>query len=319
MKAHQILSREEIRHLTTASDLQGALSVIGTWGIIAATFALVVAYPSVVTVALAVVLLGGRHLALAVLTHECAHRSLFKTTWLNHVIGKWVCGAPIWVDVERYRKLHLSHHAHAGSPEDPDLPLVVGFPVSRASFARKVMRDLTVLAGLRRVVAHVLMDVGLLQYATSDKPGAAEKVRPSAAVIGRRFVVNTGPVLLTNALLFAALWAVGAPWAYVLWVVAYLTTFSLFFRLRSIAEHACTDSSSPDPMRHTRTTLASPLARLTVAPHHVNYHAEHHLLPTAPHYRLPALHRLLVERGAFGEGYLSDSYRDVLRVVVSVS
>jgi fatty acid desaturase len=33
-------------------------------------------------------------------------------------------------------------------------------------------------------------------------------------------------------------------------------------------------------------------------PHHVNYHLEHHLCPAVPHYRLPALHRLLQEKGA---------------------
>lgn len=73
----------------------------------------------------------------------------------------------------------------------------------------------------------------------------------------------------------------------------------------------------PDPVRHTRTTLASPLARLTVAAHHVNYHVEHHLLPTAPHYRLPEAHRLLVERGAFEDGYLAPNYRAILALAVA--
>ena len=40
------------------------------------------------------------------------------------------------------------------------------------------------------------------------------------------------------------------------------------------------------------------LGRALLFPHHVNYHLEHHLYPAVPHYRLPALHRLLAAKGA---------------------
>jgi len=40
------LSREEIRELVTASDAQGALSVLTTWAIIAATFVVLAAFPT---------------------------------------------------------------------------------------------------------------------------------------------------------------------------------------------------------------------------------------------------------------------------------
>ncbi len=96
-------------------------------------------------------------------------------------------------------------------------------------------------------------------------------------------------------------------------MIAWATTFSLFVRIRSIAEHGVTDHSM-DPLKNTRTTHASLLARLTVAPHHVNFHLKHHLLPTVPHYRLPAMHRLLVERGGWAEATKADSQLEVLRL-----
>ena len=43
-----------------------------------------------------------------------------------------------------------------------------------------------------------------------------------------------------------------------------------------------------DPLRNTRTTRATPLARLLVAPYFVNYHLEHHLFLFVPCWRLPA-------------------------------
>jgi fatty acid desaturase len=53
---------------------------------------------------------------------------------------------------------------------------------------------------------------------------------------------------------------------------------------------------SADPLLNTRTTRATLVARATVAPLHVNYHLEHHLLPTVPWFRLPALHRAVAPR-----------------------
>ena len=84
--------------------------------------------------------------------------------------------------------------------------------------------------------------------------------------------------------------------------------------MRSIAEHACT-STSDNPFLNTRTTRANLLARMTVAPHGVNYHLEHHLLPTVPHHQLPALHRLLHARGGGRIQAPAAHYREVLRRV----
>ena len=122
---------------------------------------------------------------------------------------------------------------------------------------------------------------------------------------------NIGGFVLTNALLAAVLAATGHLWVYWAWVAATLTTFNLFVRIRSLAEHACTELSA-DPFRNTRTTRAGLFARLTVAPMRVNYHLEHHLLVAVPYYRLPKLHRLLRNRGAVPP---APTYWSVLKTV----
>jgi len=72
-KATDWLSRDEIRALTRASDRRGALSVLTSWAMIAGALALAAAWPNWLTVAAALVVVGGGQLALAVLMHECAH------------------------------------------------------------------------------------------------------------------------------------------------------------------------------------------------------------------------------------------------------
>ncbi|MCG8416628.1 MAG: fatty acid desaturase family protein [Proteobacteria bacterium] len=310
----QLFSRDEIAYLTTASDLRGLLSLMTTWGLVAGALALFAWLPHWTTAVVAVIVIGGRQLALAVLMHECAHRSLFRSRLLNEFCGQWLCGAPVWTHLTKYRKHHWRHHNHTGTEDDPDLGLVKPFPTSRRSLARKLLRDITGIAGIKRIVAILLMDFGYLQYTASVDARVIPQQGRRVRDVLRCGLGNILPVFLTNAGLFLLLHALGQAALYLLWVAAYLTTFSVFIRVRSIAEHACTDRS-PDAFANTRTTRAGLLARLTVAPHHVNYHLEHHLLMTVPHYRLAAMHRMLRARLAPNEIHIASGYLHVLRQV----
>ena len=72
-----------------------------------------------------------------------------------------------------------------------------------------------------------------------------------------------------------------------------------------------------DPLRNTRTTIATWWERLLLAPNRVNYHLEHHLLMTVPLYNLPRLHRLLEERGLLDGALVTRGYRAVLERAAS--
>ncbi|MEM9693927.1 MAG: fatty acid desaturase family protein [Myxococcota bacterium] len=315
-RAKDYLSKEELSSFTRASDAMGLLALLVDWGIIAATFAVMARWPNPLTIALGVVVLGGRQLALAVLTHEASHRSLCRTRWLNDFVGRWLAGAPIWADMDRYRIHHLAHHSYTGTERDPDMCLVAPFPVSRTSFARKLWRDLNGRTGLRRMIGLFAMDFGFITYSASGDTRRIvdpEPFWPRVRLGFRRFF----PVGLTNIALGLTLAAFGHGWLYAIWVLAWLTTYSLFMRLRSIAEHACTETS-PDPFLNTRTVLAGPLAALTVAPHGVNYHLEHHLVMTAPYFRLPALHRRLKEVGALEDSPVERGYPAVWRRAIKI-
>lgn len=315
MKVTDVLTPEEIKAFTRRSDARGWLAVATSWGMIAGAFALAALWTNALTIALALIILGGRQLALAILTHDCAHYSLFRTNRLNDFVGKWLCGAPVWLDLQRYRTHHLKHHQFAGSAQDPDEDLVRMYPATRGSLARKFLRDLSGITGLKRFYGLVLMDLGVIEFTVSSRVERVprEKLprgRAAFALAARRI----GPVLLTNAALAGLVTAAtGSPFLWLLWPIAYVTTFSVILRIRSIAEHACTDPDL-DPLRSTRTTLASPLARVTVAPHRVNFHLEHHLLMAAPYYLLPKLHATLRERGAHARAHVARDYLEVLRI-----
>ncbi len=305
-----ILSREEIRELTQKSDWHGAWAIFRTWAIIGLTFALLAAYPHPLSFILAVFVLGGQQLACAILTHEGAHRTLFKTRRLNDELTDWLCARPIWTDVFRYRQHHLKHHAHTGTEQDPDMSLVTPFPTTTRSLLKKCARDLAGLTGLRRIVGLVGMDIGMLKYTVAAEVERIPRNGRSALDYARAGVKNMTPVLISNLLLLGILAAFNVAWVYSAWIVAYLTTFSLYIRIRSIAEHACMPGGE-DIYNNTRTTRAGWLARLTVAPMNVNYHQEHHLMASVPFYRLPRMHRLLKNKQAAPS---APGYVEVLRL-----
>ena len=297
-------------------DLHGWLSLALNWALVFAAFALVAWAPEVILKSLACVfavfVIGARQLGFAILMHEAAHRSLFGTRWLNDFVGNWLAAYPIWAEVEPYRRYHLVHHAKTGTAGDPDLGLITPFTITRASFRRKVIRDLTGQTGVKQAKAVFLRDLGWGAGRNQRDQGMARGERPD---VGWRKLL---PVALTNAVLFGILALAGHPWLYLLWVVAWLTTNRLVTRIRSIAEHALTPDAN-DALNNTRTTVARWWERLLIAPNPVNYHLEHHLMMTVPHYKLPRFHALLRERGVLDHACVAYGYLGVLRNAASKS
>jgi len=79
-------------------------------------------------------------------------------------------------------------------------------------------------------------------------------------------------------------------------VLPLVTVVQAILRLRAIAEHGATSDFS-SPLTAARTNLVPAGLAWLVFPHHVNYHIEHHLYASVPHYNLPRLHRELRGRG----------------------
>jgi fatty acid desaturase len=281
--------------------------VAHAWGTIAASIALVTLWPNPLTWLIAVMIVGTRQLGLAILMHEAAHGGLHANRTINEFVGQWLCAVPVGADLSSYRAYHLQHHKFTQQPEDPDLSLSAPFPISKVSYRRKAIRDLT---GQTFVKQRLPLLLALFKPAETD----ADVSHESFVSAGRE---KTLRFLVVNAVLFALFWLAGAGiWYFGVWLVAMATWLSLVTRVRNIAEHACT-TTGEDPFSHARTTLANPVERLFIAPYWVNYHAEHHLFMYLPCYRLPDAHRLLVDKGLIKRMDVRPGYLDVMRLATS--
>ncbi len=281
------ISREELRQLQERSNLRAAWMTLANFALVAVGFALPVVWgggPGWIAGAL---VLGGRSLGLGILVHDAAHQTLFTSKRLNEWAGKWLFGGLPNVPYAAYREGHLRHHRAAGTPDDPDLAFVDGYPASRASLARKLLRDVSGVTGAKNIA----------YQAASFR---LDKQRP---------------FLLAHAALIGLLLCLHHVEAYACWWLAQLFVLPLLMRLRVMGEHGGVDDHfDADPRANTATTLAGPLARLLCAPNHVNFHLEHHFAPGVPSYRLREMHRRLAARGCYdGWHCVAASYLQVVR------
>ena len=300
---------DEIRELRVIQEHRAWLTVLVNYALIAASMGLVAYAPSAFTVVLALVIIGTRQLGFAVVMHESAHHTLFTNRRLNDFVGNWLAAYPVFLSADMYRAHHLEHHAKTWTDGDPDLSLATGFPVSKASMTRKVARDLLGVTGLKQLLGTTYLVVKVVRGEQVDAGTLPLRLERGPAI---RMVVGT---IVTNLILLAILWALGHPMLYLLWAGAWLTTNKLVARIRSIAEHAVIPDPS-DPMGQTRTVRAGWLERLLIAPNRVQYHLEHHLLMTVPHYNLPKFHEMLRERELLEDACVADNYAQVLRMAV---
>ena len=306
----EYLTRADQKALGRLSPWRGLGSIAWTWAWIGAAWALYIWHPTIVTFAVGWVIVSGRHLALAILMHEGAHRLILRDRKWNDRISSWLTAYPIMLRVEAYRAIHLQHHKATWTDADPDLALARPFPITKKSLLRKVVRDLTGQTGWQRYRLIARLSAGLAPH------GQGLGTVPLRSAVSSFVRVQRG-FLVTNAAIFALLAAAGHPEAFILlWWLPALTGYSLVLRLRSIAEHAVIGDPT-DELRQTRTTLAPAWLRFFIAPHHVNYHLEHHLFMFVPHYNLPRAHRLLERAGVLERAEVTASYWEVLKKATS--
>jgi fatty acid desaturase len=240
-------------------------------------------------------LMGRAHAQFAALMHEAAHRLLFRNRKLNDWVGRWLLGFPAFAPTDLYRRAHMAHHREEFGPNEPDIPLYRGYPISKASLRRKLWRDATGRTGWK-------LFTSLLRGTRSND----EATRTQA-----RAIVATQLVILA---LFAAF---GHPWLYFfLWFLPHLTVWRVINRLRAIAEHGGMHASK-DRRETTHSVRQHLVARFCLVPYNIGWHLAHHVDSGVPMRRLPALHRELRASGYVTDELEYESYTALWRKLAS--
>ncbi|MFK8025684.1 MAG: fatty acid desaturase family protein [Ilumatobacter sp.] len=235
-------------------------------------------------------LLGGGHARLNILGHESAHRLLFSGRRANDWVGRWLLSYPTAQALMAYRRSHFAHHRDEMGPNEPDLSLYSGYPVTVASWRRKIQRDAT--------------------------GRSAVKILGGLYAAFRARKVEAWYIAAVQLGLLVASIAVGRPLMYLVWFVSWATLWRVLNRIRAIAEHGGMIRSK-DRRLTTHVIRQTWLARAFMVPYHTGWHLAHHVDMGVPWRNLPKLHNELVASGWVTPELEYPSYRAFIRAATS--
>jgi fatty acid desaturase len=306
--AGRLLTAEELAPLTRLSAARSLGAIALTLGVIAAAVALALATWPSAWLAPCVVVIGIQQHALFILAHDAAHYRLFASRTVNDAVGRLI-GMAGGISMCTYRVIHRLHHNNLYTEADPDTAIHGGYPRGVGYLWKKLAQDAVGLNAWKTFA--YFFGSPAINRETNRALRPLDDTSPALRDAARRdrWWVVAFQAGVPAAIALAGGWPALAKYL-VLWVLPMVTVLQVILRLRAIAEHgAVTDLSSPltaARSNRTRGSLANRAARAMLFPHHVNYHLEHHLYPAVPHYRLPALHALLAQKGVLAGAEVRD-------------
>ena len=218
--------------------------------------------------------------------HELAHKSMFKTRWLNDFFIRFN-GFLTWFNYIQFRHSHARHHQYT-THHDLDLEVMLplnfkwhawiyGFTCHPKSLALLFPHLFRQCFGRRR--EEILKSESERTLFSASDPGEIRKM------------VRWARVLLFGHTALGLIFVLSGNW-----ILLFLVTFAPFFArwfgiLTHVPQHIGMEPDVADWRRSTRTYLAGPWVRFFYW--NMNYHIEHHMFAAVPFYNLPKLREVL--------------------------
>jgi fatty acid desaturase len=292
------LTRRDLKSLMQRSNRPALLRLVVWVGLLALTSALITVsfnslwiWPAMFVQGIVLV----HHFSLQ---HECVHYSVFRTRWLNDVVGN-ICGFIIMLPHKHFRYEHCDHHTYTQLPgDDPELiptPETIGqylFYLTAIPYWRTKFTEL-----FRHVAGR--LSVQEKRFVPRVEQGA----------IFREARIMAGLYALILAAMVTFSWW-GPLWY---WFIPLLLGEPVM-RFVRMTEHVGRPLVA-QMHENTRTNLVSLPWRFLCW--NMNYHAEHHYVSSVPFHALPRLHEKLKTHIHVQSGGYVGAHRDILRQVLT--
>ena len=281
----QVIDRKDLKRFAKKADLPGLVNFVGHIGLLAL-------FGWLVTLSWATIWVIPSFLAYSIImaflfapVHECSHGTPFRTRWLNETIY-WVVCLIYMVPPTFFRYAHATHHTYTQiRGKDPDM-----LPQDM-NYMKYVIYVLGYQFWWRNLCWFFMHPFGFI--APKQRYYLPQSEIPRAVKEARIIMLTYGFVLAAS--IFFQSW-----FALFYWVLPRLVG-EPFMRWVRVAEHGECEESG-DLSKNTRTTLTSkPIYFLFW---NMPYHAEHHIAPMVPFFRLPEMHQTVKNKlRPTGESY----------------
>jgi fatty acid desaturase len=227
---------------------------------------------------IAVLVIANRMFALSLLCHEGIHGNLAENYQLNQFLARWLCAFPVVASFSRYRRFHLLHHGAVGHPKhDPDRDLYSGFPrVGWRYFGNLIVSTMSLRTALL-----------FFRYYT-DIPDFLKS--PTKFIRIRNRPLHDGDFLSFCLFLSLVLTAVIRLKLFTSFACFVLLPLYLLAQPYALLVGALQHGPQPEGMSKpeliSRSIRGPKWSMEILLPLNINFHAEHHLAPSVPHYWL---------------------------------
>jgi len=287
------LTREELRELMERSNGPALKWLAGWVAVVLTTGSLVVfawnswlIWPTMFLHGIVIV----HHFSLQ---HECVHYSVFRTRWLNKLVGT-ICGYIIVLPNRFFRYEHCDHHTYTQlHGKDPEL---IPMP-------KNITEYLLFLSSIPFWYARVNE---LLRHTLGHLNDQAQRFIPP---VDQSSIIHEPRFMLMSYLVVVLLMYTTGWWAPLwLWIIP-LILGEPVMRFIRMTEHVGRPTVA-QRQENTRTNLVSWPWRFLCW--NMNFHAEHHYASSVPFHALPDLHEK-IKKHIYIEpaGYLG-AHRDIL-------
>ena len=282
-----VLTREELKNLMKRSDRPALTRLILWFAVMFFTGSLIWYTYGTGWMWLAMFLHGIVLVHHFSLQHECCHYTVFKTRWLNDLVGNY-CGFIIMLPNRFFRYEHCNHHTYTQLPGDDSE--LIPLPKSLAGYFWYLSAIPYWKTKFSEIIRHI---AGRLS--TEEKRFVPKEEEQTIFWEARLMMLSYSAILV---ICMATDW-----WApvYFWWLPVIMG--EPVMRFIRMTEHVGKPYVS-DMKQNTRTNYVSlPMQFLAW---NMNYHSEHHYASSVPFYALPKLHQKLKgftsveERGYLG-------------------
>ncbi len=271
------LNNSVIRQLSKLTLYKSILTVLMEWIIIILCIAIHLYFKNIFVYILVYIVISTRLYALYSLIHEASHHFILKNRLANDVISQMFLGFPLFMSLKKLRAIHFAHHKYVYTEKDPEMELRAysefSFPKSKLEWIKILLFD--------------LLGINFLKYKIIKLISCIKKGNPITFFTDDILGLALFFISLFVGIYFNIIWEI-----ILCWWLPYATLYQLINRLRLSTEHFNIDEHK---LIKTRTVIPTIFQKLTIIPHNLGYHTEHHLYPGIPFYNLPQLHEKLKE------------------------
>ncbi len=257
------------KSVATVSNARGAFDLARYWMLVAAAYGCVIFWNfHWLAMLLAFAAVAKAQNSLLLVGHEAIHYLLFRNRRVNDWAGEFLTYAPMGIGFRRARLSHLEHHRAPLSEADEKIEQQLLVP-TRPAYVRHL--------GAPLLGSYVVTAVSRILGLKLNRRARPKFVQKSSSAR-----LDLAGIVLAQIVLFVGLAVIDWRLYAFFWMLPLVTLTAFFHKAKGFIDHAMLPGESVNLAYSYRVSALDQMFFGTLQA----YHAEHHLFPGVPYYRL---------------------------------